>query len=162
MGNRAFLTRYLQMERNDQIWHTRYSAYIKLFMVRRYCAKVLYEIELHRGVTDAPARYRHWLGRAYGIPLDANDGLRYLTDVDDFFYSADYTRAWMLEAMLEHKLSEQFGEQWFASPAAGKFLRELWATGQYYSGDELAQKLGYETIDPSHLIWRIKRRAKVR
>ena len=162
MGNRLFLERYIDMHHPDVVWHVRYAGFIKLFMVRRYCAKVLYEMELHRGVADPAERYRYWLGRAYGIPLDANDGERHLTDVDDFFYSADYTRAWMVEAMLENRLTERYGNEWFANPDAGAFLKKLWKTGQYYSGDELIKQLGYPALDPQYLISRIKRRARVK
>lgn len=163
MGNRRFLQKYIGMEKKlDLQKHVRYSAFLKLYMVRRYCAKVLYEIELHRGAADPAGRYRRYLGRAYGIPLDANDGLRYLVDVDDFFYSADYTRAWFTEAMLDAKLTEKYGADWFAKAKTGTYLRNLWKTGQYYRGEELVKQMGYECLDPSYLIERIRRRVKVK
>ncbi len=163
LGNGPFLLKYVGMDNaGDRQWHVRYSAFLKLYMVRRFAAKVLYEIELHRGAGDPVGLYRNLLGRAYGVELDANDGLRYLVDVDDFFYSADYTRAWFTEAMLEAKLTELYGGEWFAKPEAGAYLRKLWATGQFYRGEELVRQIGYTHLDPSYLIERIRRRVKVK
>lgn len=156
--NETFCRDVLGMKSLDLRWHVRYTSFLKLYMVRRYCAKVLYEIELHRGADDPAGLYRELLGRAYGLPLDENDGKRYLLDTDDFFYSADYTRAWLLEAMLDRKLTEKYGEKWFDSKAAGEFLRGLWQVGNYYTGDELAQKIGFTGIDPGVLVERIHRR----
>jgi len=161
MGNRVFGERFLNMDKKDLPWHVRFTAFTKLYIVRRYCGKLLYEIELHRGAADPQAIYREQLGRAYGFKLDENDGLRYLVDIDDFFYSADYLRAWMLEAMLEARLAQKFGEDWFTKVEAGDFLRGLWQAGNYYGGDELAQHFGYAGIGPQRLIERIKKRISI-
>jgi len=163
LGNDLFLQKYVGMDNaGDRQWHVRYNAFLKLYMVRRFAAKVLYEIELHRGASDPAGLYRKLLGRAYGIEMDADDGLRYLVDVDDFFYSADYTRAWFAEAMLEAKLTELYGGEWFAQPEAGAYLRKLWATGQFYRGEELVRQIGYAQSDPTYFIERIRRRVKVK
>jgi hypothetical protein len=161
MENPIFAERILEMTKKDRPWHVRYAAFIKLYMVRRYCGKMLFELELHRGAPDPQKIYRDILGGAYGIKLDQNDGVRYLTDIDDFFYSADYLRAWMLEAMLDARLSQKFGADWFAKREAGDFLRQMWQSGNYYGGDELARTLGYPAIGPTRLIERIKKRVSI-
>jgi hypothetical protein len=160
MANRRFLQRYLKMAGDDLANGARFAAYLKLFAVRRYCAKTLYELELHRGAANAKERYRGWLARAYGFPLDDKDAERYLIDVDDFFYGADYVRAWFLEAMLSRRLASTYGDDWFVDKRAGAFLTHLWEKGQYYRGDELAKTLGYTRITPMYLIERVKEQTK--
>ena len=142
--------------------HTRLAAYRHLLMVRRYCAKVLYELELHRGAADPASRYRHWMGIAYGLKLDANDGERHGIDVDNYFQGVDYVRAWNLEAMLDYRLTREFGDSWFTTSEAGAYLKRLWISGTFYSADEMANEIGFRRLKNKYLIRRAKRRAHAR
>jgi hypothetical protein len=117
----------------------------KLYFVRRYCAKLLYELELHE-VADPSgmaARYQELLRSATLIEPSAAD---YLRDVDEGFYCTSYLRAWAFEARVRAHLREHFGPRWFESSKAGELLRGLWAEGQRLSADDLLQEL-----DGSHL-----------
>ena len=77
---------------------------------------------------------------------------RYLDDVDDAFYVAGYTRAWVFEVQLRRFLLEHFGEGWYESRDAGGFLQELWSVGLRDSVDELAQtRIGAKGLDPKLL-----------
>jgi hypothetical protein len=112
-----------------------------LYFVRRYCAKLLYELEL-QGDGDAsglPERYVQLLGAATLIEPSASD---YLTDVDEGFYCSSYLRAWAFEAQMRSFLRERFGRRWFGRREAGALLRELWSEGQRLSTDELLRQLG--------------------
>ena len=116
---------------------------VKLFFLRRYSAKLAYELELHGPDADLermPPRYAELLGDATRIewPIET-----WLDDVDGGFYVACYLRAWALEANWRQALRERFGERWFAEPAAGEWLVGLWRRGQRQRADELAA----ETID---------------
>ena len=107
-----------------------------LYMVRRYSAKLLYEIEFHTAddPTKLSNRYVELLGDALKIePSAAN----YLGDIDEGFYVQSYLRSWALEAQLRDHLRTRFGTEWFASREAGSLLRELWAEGQRPTADEL-------------------------
>jgi hypothetical protein len=107
-----------------------------LFYVRRYSAKLLYELEFHGGGSfeEMPKRYVELLGDALKIePSAAN----YLGDIDEGFYVQSYLRSWALEAQLRDHLRTRFGTEWFASREAGSLLRELWAEGQRPTADEL-------------------------
>ena len=123
-----------------------FSQLDRLYFLRRYAGKLLYELELHRArsVPSMAARYREILTAATGIRYGEVD---YLADVDDAFYVAEYLRAWALEVMLREALRTRFGRAWFTRPAAGEFLRELWAHGQRYDGDELGRLIGYSGVD---------------
>ena len=126
----------------------RFQAFYRLYFVRRYCAKFLYELQLHAGAANAPALYAGLTGRAVGYRQIPADEKRYLTDVDPNYYSLSYLRAWFLEAQLNAKLTKDFGANWFEHPGAGEFLRSLWAQGDRMNGNELVQLLGYPAVTP--------------
>jgi hypothetical protein len=120
---------------------------VKLFFLRRYSAKLAYELELHAEAADLeemPARYAELLGGASRIEWPTET---WLDDVDGGFYVACYLRAWALEVKWRKALGERFGERWFAEPAAGEWLVGLWRRGQRERADELAAETIGEEID---------------
>jgi hypothetical protein len=135
------------------------TVFQKLFLIRRYAAKLLYELELHEGMPQARERYRRLQQEATGLNFNDLDAERYLLDVDPFFYSADYFRAWQLEAMLDHHLDAEHGAPWFAHTSVSGDLRFLWAVGSAQSGRELAAGLGWEDTLPGPMLERIIRYA---
>jgi hypothetical protein len=117
-----------------------------LWIVRRYCAKLLYELEFHAAeeLTALRSRYVELLADATQVePAEAD----YLTDIDDGFYASEYLRAWAFEAQLRSHLRERFGNAWFARREAGSLLRELWAEGQKPTADELLRDVTGETLE---------------
>ncbi len=117
----------------------------RLIMLRRYAAKLAYELELHGRSADLeamPGRYAELLSAAVRVPWPRAS---WIADVDDGFYAACYLRAWALETHWRAALHERFGERWFQSPEAGEWLRGLWRHGQRLNADELlAETLGEE------------------
>ena len=92
----------------------------QLFFLRRYAyAKLVYESVLHggsptlwKGLYDRPAGdpmavYRDVFSTAYAVPMDETDALRFRTDVDDTFYSADYARSFALAHLMHEGLRGQ-------------------------------------------------------
>ena len=127
--------------------YTAFSALYKLFLVRRYAAKLAYEIELHAAgarLERLPARYAELLSGAVGVPYPATD---YLEDVDDGFYCTAYLRAWAFEAQLADHLRTRFGRAWFADPRAGELLREMWGVGQSLRAEALLQQVAGAELD---------------
>jgi len=123
-----------------------HSRAVRLVMLRRYCAKLLYEIELHAGELDgsAPGRYASLLSQAVRVEWPTTT---WLSDVDAFFYAARYLRAWALETYLRRVLRDRFGASWFAEPEAGALLRSLWQEGQARTADELLGELTGERLE---------------
>jgi hypothetical protein len=117
-----------------------------LWMVRRYSAKLLYELEFHAAddLTALRPRYVELLGDATKVEPSASD---YLGDIDDGFYASEYLRAWAFEAQLRAYLRERFGNAWFARREAGSLLRELWAEGQKPTADELLHDVAGERLE---------------
>lgn len=133
------------------------TVFQKLFLIRRYAAKILYEMDLHAGVDGPRDRYRVLQEEATGMRLNEVDAERYLLDMDPFFYSADYFRAWQLEAMLDDRLDAGHGAPWFEQAGTREDLRFLWAVGSAQSADELAAGLGEEGPVPGPLLARLNR-----
>lgn len=159
----AFLFQYLATSedwlgehiRGPRLDHyRRFALTRKLYMLRRYSAKLLYEIELHRGaaLVDMRREYAGLLTDALKIAYPEVD---YLADLDDGFYVAEYLRAWMFELRLREFLSKKFGERWYAYPETGQALRELFAEGQRLCVEELCETLGMPGPDMDPLSWEL-------
>jgi hypothetical protein len=123
----------------------------KLVYLRRYCAKLAYELELQgdASIDGLDQRYARRLSDAVHVDWPA---ATWLSDVDPFFYAAAYLRAWALETHLRRALHERFGELWFEDPRAGALLRELWSTGQREPAHELLRRLTGAELDFSALL----------
>jgi hypothetical protein len=140
----AWLNRRLDVPRPSEF--VAESATGLLYLVRRYCAKVLYELELHAADDPRPLqkRYVEILGDALKIEPSPTD---YLGDVDPGFYSTEYVRAWAFEAALKRFFREKFGSTWFTRRDAGSLLRELWSEGQRPTADEVLKELTSAEIE---------------
>jgi hypothetical protein len=118
----------------------------RFYMLRRYSAKLTYEIEFYKrgGIASdrntLRGRYSRLLEDELRFPYPAE---RYLDDFDRGFYVAQYLQAWIWEVQLRRHLEHEFGEAWFTQKRAGDFLRELWSVGMTYDITETAQRLGY-------------------
>jgi hypothetical protein len=117
-----------------------------LWLVRRYCAKLLYELEFHTAedLTALRPRYVELLSEATKVEPAPAD---YLGDIDSGFYASEYLRAWAFESQLRAHLRERFGNAWFSRREAGSLLRELWTEGQKPTADELLHEVTGETLE---------------
>lgn len=112
--------------------------------IRRRCASLSYEIELH---DQLQVRSEH-LPVSYSDAISQATHFRrspalYLVDVDDGFYSAAYLRAWGFEVALREHLRTRYGRRWWASRKAGDELIDLWNTSSRYTVEELASLIGF-------------------
>ncbi len=126
-----------------------------LWIVRRYCAKLLYELEFHAAddVTSMRSRYVDILADATKVEPAGAD---YLGDIDAGFYASEYLRAWAFEAQLRAFLRERFGNAWFSKRDAGALLRELWAEGQKPTADELLADVTGERLELAAVADRVR------
>ncbi|HEY8491922.1 MAG TPA: hypothetical protein VIO14_13125 [Dehalococcoidia bacterium] len=134
----GWLARHLGVA--DAAAYVSFVRFHTLYMVRRYAAKLEYELALH-GPDDPRSK-----AKVYADTLTACLGVRwspadYLADVDDGFYAARYLRAWIFDAVLRAALRRRFGPAWYASAEAGAALRELWRQGQRRPVEDLAREL---------------------
>ena len=144
----AWLRAVLGVEDPERL--TAYTGFVrasKFVFLRRYGAKLSYELELHgagRALDEMPALYSRLLGEAVGVDWPAET---YLADVDAGYYAANYLRAWAFETHLRGVLVERFGPEWFLSREAGDLLRMLWREGQRKDADELLARVTGARLD---------------
>jgi hypothetical protein len=137
--------------------YARFNALYDLHMLRRYCGKLAYELELHSGASPdvLGERYVHHLGRATLVPPPAANRL---VDVDPLLYCTSYLRAWAFAAQVSRYLEERWGREWFRRRGAGLLLRELWELGQSLDADRLLYELTGETLSFEPLLERMRER----
>ena len=158
MQDRRWLLRYTGVGAGDASAYLRHSAFEELHFVRRYCAKLIYEVELYRG--DVP-----WekLPDLYVETLSGATTFRYqradaFVDLDPRFYSARYLRAWQLQALLGETLVERFDEDWWRNPRAGPWMVEqLFGEGQRELGHELALRVAGKALSFAPVVRAIER-----
>ncbi len=140
--------------------YQRRSDFLKLYLVRRYAAKLRYELGFYTrsSVEDNERAYRDELESALGITVP---GHQYLTDVDTGFYAAEYLMAWMAEAVLRDRLKSRFGHRWWASPRAVDLLREAWRQGETITVNELLDLAGAGPLGEEALIEELKQNLSV-
>jgi hypothetical protein len=149
----AWLSRKLDFSRPDE--YAAEGMLWLLFFVRRYSAKLLYELEFHKSddIRGMPQRYVELLGDALKLePSPAN----YLADMDSGFYVSSYLRSWAFESQLRDNLRERFGNEWFTRREAGSLLRELWAEGQKPTADELLDEVAGSELEMSAVHDRVR------
>jgi hypothetical protein len=160
----AFLLEYLTTEPKwlaEHLQVTTLTDYLrvflfqKLYMLRRYATKVVWEPQLHRQPEDQDMaeRYAELFTQRLGVQYFPEE---YLSDLDDAFYAAQYLRAWTLEGQLRLYLKREFDEEWYRHPRAGRFLVELWREGQKYTAEELVRNMGYDGLDFAPMLAEIK------
>jgi oligoendopeptidase F len=149
----AWLNRRLDVPRVNEIANE--GAATLLYYVRRYCAKLLYEIEFFQA--DDPEtmkpRYAELLTEALKLPANAES---YLSDIDGSFYVTGYLRSWAFETQLRDFLRSEFGSEWFARREAGDLLRELWSLGQGPTDDDLLRDVTGAQLEMASVAERIR------
>ena len=139
----GWLARYSALGRAHVGEYRRAAAFEELQFLRRYAAKLVYELKLYGGDTpwsSLPDAYVDILSSATTFRYRAADAF---VDVDPRFYSARYLRAWQLQAVLREVLTARFDEDWYRNPRAGPWVvRELFAEGQRELASELAERVG--------------------
>lgn len=147
MHDAGWLTRYSALGRPRVAEYRRAAMFEELQFLRRYCAKLLYELKLYSGEVSWSS-----LPDAYVDMLSSATTFRYRTadafvDVDPRFYSARYLRAWQLQAGMRDVLVAQFDEDWFRNPRTGPWMeRELFGEGQRELASELAARVGAKPL----------------
>jgi len=131
------------------------GAVTALYFLRRYCAKLLYEIEFFQAEDPATMRprYAELLTEALKLPANAES---YLDDIDGSFYVTGYLRSWAMEAQLRDFFRSEVGTDWFARREAGDLLRELWSVGQGPTADELLYDVSGARLEMASVAERIR------
>lgn len=143
MQDGGWLSRYSSLGGSRLGEYLRMSGFEELHFLRRYSAKLLYEIAVYTGEapwSSLPDLYVSRLTGATGFTYRPEDAF---IDLDPRFYSVRYLRAWQLQSALNATLTEKFNDDWFRNPAAGPWITgELFSIGQRDTADEIATRIG--------------------
>ena len=140
-AERAWLARYLRLGRPEAEAAARGRATAALFLVRRYAARLLAELEGWAAADPELLRER-WAERLSEATLVRYRPGEALLDVDAGLRSAAYVRGAVLAAGLGETMRERFDEDWFRNPSAGPALERLLAHDRAASPDEIAAAEG--------------------
>lgn len=136
----------------------RRAALSDLILLRRYCAKYLYEYAYFSDGGDGPSLYAESLRRATGF---AYPPAMWQYDRDAAFYAADYLRAWFGHAQVVTALRARYGERWWADPHAGATVRDLWRAGVRPDIEDVVRQMGSTPWDVAALLRYYKQRIGV-
>ena len=158
MHDPGWLKRYTPLGAAKLDAFIRATSFHELHMIRRYAAKLLYEIDLHGGrytTQQLPDLYVERLTRATSFRYNRADAF---VDVDPRFYSTRYLRAWQLQALLTETLRERYNEDWWRNPKAGPWIvAELFSQGQRELASEQAMRVTGKELGFAPLIRAIER-----
>ncbi|HET9452389.1 MAG TPA: peptidase M3, partial [Aggregicoccus sp.] len=136
----GWLKRYLRMPTPAATDGARLAAFAALTVLRRHCAKLAYERTLClRGASDERAE-EYAEGQRRALHVEPHAGF-FLYDVDPQLYSARYLQGWALEVRLWRHLRERYNEDFWRNPAAGAWLRSVFARGGGLTAEALASEL---------------------
>jgi hypothetical protein len=142
MQDRRWLLRYTEIGSGNVDNFLRLAGFEELHYLRRYCAKLIYEVQAYGGVADwneLPDLYVETLTAATTFQYRTADAF---VDFDPRYYSTRYLRAWQLQAQINEALVSRFDVDWFRNPSAGPWIvQELWSEGQRESAEEIASRV---------------------
>lgn len=143
---RSFLKRYLVVDEE----YLRFQYLYKLYFLRRYCSKLLYEIKLNSEGIERKSGYE------YKKIMEANmitkhERASFLSDIDPGLYTAEYLEAWFFESQLRSHLIDKFGEEWFTSENALNYLKKIWSRGFEHTVEEIAKEIGFKGVDSGYV-----------
>jgi len=124
----------------EPAWHKRYLrlpdavaqdgarlvAFSNLVLLRRYCARLPFELALYERGPLRPLAEAYADRQAAALMVGVPKGF-YLYDVDPHLYATRYLTAWALEAGLHGQLRTRFNEDYWRNPATGRWLQESFA-----------------------------------
>jgi hypothetical protein len=143
MQDKGWLLRYTELGRLRINGFLRLAGFEELHFIRRYCAKLLYELEAYGSTGDwgeLPDIYVETLSDATTFQYRTADAF---VDFDPRYYSTRYLRAWQLQATINEVLVEKFDADWYRNPAAGPWIvANLWSEGQRENAEEIAARIG--------------------
>jgi len=144
---KEFLKRYFDLN----FEYLKFQYLYKLYFLRRYCSKLIYEIELNtKGVNkEAGFLYKKIMEENM---ITKHERVNFLNDIDPGMYTGEYLEAWFFEAQLKRYLKDKYGEDWFIKNKARDLLIKLWNQGFKYTLEEICNKLGYKGIEINYII----------
>ena len=146
-SNLKWIQRFLNVEGMDLDLYKTFITGYNLYMLRRFCGKLIYELEIFSGpLNDQTLRdkYKNIMESAVKVKVNTNN---YLLDLDLGFNTPNYLRAWIFESYIRNYIVSNYGEEWYSHKESGDFLKSLWSSGNSQIAEEIVQSLGYQEFD---------------
>jgi hypothetical protein len=158
MHDAGWLKRYTPLGAAKLDAFVRAGAFYELHMLRRYAAKLQYEIDLHSGRFSSDQLPHMYVERMTGATNFRYSGAEAFIDVDPRFYATRYLRAWQLQALITETLRERYDEDWWRNPRAGPWIvADLFAWGQQELATEQAMRVAGKELGFGPLVRAIER-----
>ena len=158
MKDTGWLKRYTELGPSRIPGYLRQAGLEELHFLRRYCAKLMYEIELYGGGVpwdSLPDLYVERLTKATTFEYSRSEAF---VDVDPRYYAARYLRAWQLQALLEETLIERYDVDWWRNPRAGPWIcSALFGEGQRELAHEQAERVAGRALSFAPLVRSVER-----
>jgi hypothetical protein len=158
MENRGWLKRYTELTAAALPKFIRSSGFEELHFLRRYAAKLIYEIDLYGGNVpwaSLPDLYVDVMTSATAFRYHRADAF---VDVDPRYYAVRYLRAWQLQALITETLVERYDEDWWRNPRAGPWVcAALFGEGQRELAHEQAQRVSGKPLSFAPLVRAVER-----
>jgi hypothetical protein len=158
MKDSGWLKRYTELGASRLPQFIRSTGFEELQFLRRYCAKLIYEVELYGGNVrweSLPDLYVELLSTATTFRYNRADAF---VDVDPRFYAARYLRAWQLQALIAETLVERYDEDWWRNPRAGPWIcSALFGEGQRELAHEQAKRVADKPLSFAPLVRAVER-----
>jgi hypothetical protein len=157
MKDQGWLKRYTELGATNLRPFIRSAGFEELHFLRRYSAKLIYEIEMYGSGSwnSAPDLYVETLSSATGFRYSRADAF---VDVDPRYYAARYLRAWQLQSLLTETLIERYDVDWWRNPRAGPWVcSALFGEGQRELAHEQAARVADKPLSFGPLVRAVER-----
>jgi hypothetical protein len=158
MEDAGWLKRYTELGPARVPDFLRSVGFSELHYLRRYSAKLIYEIELYGGKISwdsLPDLYVEQLTDATTFRYSRCDAF---VDVDPHYYAVRYLRAWQLQALLTETLVERYDVDWWRNPRAGPWIEAaLFGEGQRELAQEQAERVAGKPLSFAPLVRAVER-----
>jgi hypothetical protein len=157
MQDAGWLKRYTELGSRTPEF-LRAAGFEELHFLRRYCAKLTYEISLYGGDLSWESLADLYVERLTGATTFRYSGADAFVDVDARFYAARYLRAWQLQALIAETLVERYDSDWWRNPRAGPWVvQSLFGEGQRELAQEQAERVAGKRLSFDPLVRSIER-----
>lgn len=151
-NNPSWIEKFLDIPKDRQNSYQVFINGYQLYILRRFCGKLLYELEVFSKENDAEVlqeKYVTIMEEAVKIKVNPQN---FLLDLDLGFSTPQYIKAWIYEGYLRDYLQNNFGMDWFTNKKSGDKLISLWENGQALTCEEIIKQLGYNEFNEDILI----------
>lgn len=154
LSNSRWLEHHLEMPGMVREEFRHFYLFCKLFQMRKWAGKFLYEWELYAAedLGSMAGRFRDIFAAVVGCscPLES-----YLSVVQHPYSTVPPLLAGMFAVQLRALLEEKYGGHWFQRTAAGQDLKQMWALGGTFTLAEWCHRL-HISLDYTPFIQEIK------